>query len=526
MNTGPILLRELRSEARSPGTQRTRAFAAALALGVLILVVLTDGLDPRMGKQLFLLLHTVMYLAIWMLVPLILHDTLCRERREGTLGLLLLTPLTGAGIILSKALVGLLRSSGIMLATVPVVALPILLGGVSPAELGRAVLMEVMALLGASAAAILGSAFSVRRQRALLASALWALLFMSLLAGTCFALLGGFNGWTTAHLLNPFEFLTGLLGGGFLAATRVDVYAAPIGVSLMVVALAALLLVGVLLLAGARLKELATATGPTARQLRLFKMFCTPVIFGDFLKQRLESALNRNPIGWLQQRRWTSRLSRWGWLAVLLVTATWAVSVSSRGLFTQLLWLAVLLGANVCLSAAGSFRDERQNGALELLMVTPLSGRDILLGRLRGIRGQFLLPFALWAWIWWFVGTYHHNADYYRWSLLWHGGLLVTGLSLWWMPVIGVHQSLVSRTLLGGWLKTLFLGLVIPGILALMLAGTIQAVHTNAHFDATRRAVLAGLGAHVAVLVWFARRSWRSVATQLDERAFVATEDR
>ena len=43
-------------------------------------------------------------MAIWVLVPLLVADCLSRERREGTLGLLFLTPLTANDIVIAKGL--------------------------------------------------------------------------------------------------------------------------------------------------------------------------------------------------------------------------------------------------------------------------------------------------------------------------------------------------------------------------------------------------------------------------------------
>lgn len=527
MNAGPAILRELRAEARSPVTHRARLAAAAVLLVLMIQRGSGGSIDPSMGKPFFLYLHASVYVLIWVLVPILLHDNISRERREGTLGLLLLTPLTGAGIIVAKGLAGLLRSSGILLAAVPILALPLLFGGVSAAEVMRAVLMELMALLGATAATLLGSSLSVERHRALIAALVLAFVFETVLAGIQAALMFGNRGLPADVLFNPVQLGMVFVAGGFWAATRVDMWAPPFWMTLASVWGALGLLVLVLALAGARLKDLAAATGSSRRQQQLFKFFCTPLILGELLRTRLNSALNRNPIGWLQQRRWTSRLSQWGWVAILLVTATWIITGSGRNLAQQFLWLALLLGANIALSAAGSFRDERQSGALELLMVTPLDGRQILLGRLRGLWAQFLIPVMLWCWMWWMIGTMPHGRSAFRgaheWQLVWMM-MLVMFASL---PVIGVCQSLHCRSLMGAWMKTLAFGCLAPLVVGGLATFFTQFVLLYPFLNAP----IAGPGtaaafAQLLTLGWIARNSFARVVELLDRRQFVLDMER
>ena len=88
-------------------------------------------LTPGQGGFLFSQMHLMMYCALWLLVPLGAADCLSRERREGTLGLLFLTPLRPPHIVIAKGLVHGLRAMTMVIAIVPLLAIPFLLGGVA-----------------------------------------------------------------------------------------------------------------------------------------------------------------------------------------------------------------------------------------------------------------------------------------------------------------------------------------------------------------------------------------------------------
>jgi len=55
-----------------------------------------------LGATLFGNLRAALFIAIWLLEPLLTADCFSRERREGTLGILFLTPLTARTIIIRK----------------------------------------------------------------------------------------------------------------------------------------------------------------------------------------------------------------------------------------------------------------------------------------------------------------------------------------------------------------------------------------------------------------------------------------
>src|ERR1041385_9088455 len=112
----PIIGRELRAESRHAFTYWLRALGASVLL-IIFAAMTIDAQDNAagLGAALFGNLNTAMFVAIWVLVPLLTADCLSRERREGTLGLLFLTPLTSRGVVLAKSLIHALRAATLLL---------------------------------------------------------------------------------------------------------------------------------------------------------------------------------------------------------------------------------------------------------------------------------------------------------------------------------------------------------------------------------------------------------------------------
>src|ERR1035438_2921522 len=155
MTVLPVIARELRASARQPFTYYLRVLGVAALLLASVLFGLQVGFEPTYGRQLFAALHAALFGAIWLLVPMLTADCISRERREGTLGLLFLTPLTGTGIVVAKGLVHGMRAITLWLAVLPVLTVPLLLGGVSWREAALSVLVNANAMCWALAAGLL-----------------------------------------------------------------------------------------------------------------------------------------------------------------------------------------------------------------------------------------------------------------------------------------------------------------------------------------------------------------------------------
>lgn len=135
----PVFQREMRTQARTPQPWRLRLLATSLSLGGLALLLRNHpAMFVGKGTEAFFTVNFGAVLILAIIGPLLTHDLLSRERREGTLGLLCSTPLTPREMILGKASSALLQAFGVWLVMTPILMLPFLQGGV---QLADAVLM-------------------------------------------------------------------------------------------------------------------------------------------------------------------------------------------------------------------------------------------------------------------------------------------------------------------------------------------------------------------------------------------------
>src|SRR5438552_5339389 len=181
----PIVERELRLKARRPRTYGFRcgmvlAFAV-ISFGILA-VDWSAGQNPTvMGQHLFWTLSGLAFACALMAGPVVTADCLCDEKREGTLGLLFLTDLKGHDVVLGKLAATSLRGFYGLLAVVPVLAVPLLMGGITNGEFWRMVLVLVDTFLLSLAIGMLGSALSRDFRRAMAANFALLLVFLGLL---------------------------------------------------------------------------------------------------------------------------------------------------------------------------------------------------------------------------------------------------------------------------------------------------------------------------------------------------------
>ena len=183
VNWLPIVNRELRVAARKRSTFWLRIAAALTALvigGSTMLLSLLQGTRAfAMGSVLFSVL-TWMCLVTGLSAGLFFtSDCLSEEKREGTLGLLFLTDLRGYDVVLGKLLATSLRCFYALLAVLPILAIALLMGGVSGAQFWKSALALVNALFFSLAAGMFVSALSRDSQKALTAT-LFLLLLLAL----------------------------------------------------------------------------------------------------------------------------------------------------------------------------------------------------------------------------------------------------------------------------------------------------------------------------------------------------------
>ena len=157
--------RELRSAARQKATYRTRWLTAALFFGLLVwLLWAFDGFtNRRAAPQIFKVFSVLTFLYCLFLGTARTADCISVERREGTLGLLFLTNLNSAEIIAGKLCSTALASVYGLMAIFPMLALPLLMGGITFGHFARTVLGLLNGILFALAAGFLASVVCKRQ---------------------------------------------------------------------------------------------------------------------------------------------------------------------------------------------------------------------------------------------------------------------------------------------------------------------------------------------------------------------------
>ena len=139
----PVAERELRVASRRRGTYWVRFGGAALGIVAACLMLLsTTRLRPVDQSQILFVTLSILAFVYCLLSGLLTtSDCVSEERRDGTLGLLFLTNLRGFDVVVGKVVASSARSVLAVVALMPVIALPVLMGGVSGRVLGAVALV-------------------------------------------------------------------------------------------------------------------------------------------------------------------------------------------------------------------------------------------------------------------------------------------------------------------------------------------------------------------------------------------------
>jgi ABC-type transport system involved in multi-copper enzyme maturation permease subunit len=544
MNVLPVIGRELRASSRQAFTYHLRLLGAgaALAMGLFSGWDITPG--SGMGVELFAMMHCVTFCAICLLVPLLTVDCLSRERREGTLGLLMMTQLKPFAVVTAKAMVHGLRACTLWLAVVPVVTLPLLLGGIGWRELLLSSAIDVFAICWGLAVGILASAWSrewpgamarlaivaglsafmlgmgLRFASDAMASSAWgnsAIGWSSFIPNRNYggrAVLFGIRNSNLPGFLDDLWFLAdpfSSLPPGLIATIPANRF----GLALAGIILLSLLTLCLgILLAGAKTSRSWQEQSASALARWFRRRFCQPVFWRSVYRRWQARRLDRNPVGWLEQRAWTGRMILLVWFGgIMLLDSMFMVSsdylVNLAAVQRTLCWL---FAGTIAISACGSFRRERESGILELLLVSPLGEDRIITGRVRGLFLHFMpaaiMLLGLWAYSTTFVRDPYYDSLH---DIPVAAAMFVT------VPIIGLYFSLSSRHFMTAFLAVLGLGIVLPMILPVISYGLYVLFFQNSSTNGpVGFPILPTLGYQAGLAVV----CWRLLGRRLRRRAF------
>ena len=134
---------------------------------------------------------------------------------------------------------------------------------------------------------------------------------------------------------------------------------------------------------------------PSARLQKLVSIYCTP-LSKRFFARRMQRVLEWNPIAWLQQYSWRARLSKWGLCLLAVVIECAAIDPSSPfEIAPRTALFLPILAAAYTFAGVNGFLNDKRSGALELILVSPLSVNEIIFGRVLGLWKQFFPAAAI-----------------------------------------------------------------------------------------------------------------------------------
>jgi ABC-type transport system involved in cytochrome c biogenesis permease component len=397
MRVLPVVERELRVAARRGGTHWGRMLWAAAAVSLFGLVFFLGAGDSNqeLGKTLFVVLAGTFLVVCLLMGTVYTADSLSEERRQGTLGLLFLTDLRGYDVVLGKLVACSVGAVYGMAAIVPVLAIPLLLGGVSGGEFWRVVLVLVNTLFLSLSVGMWVSSF-MRHSLAAMGMTLLVVFGVNV-AGPLVGLGVAYHRGTPppeAWLMPSVGYACVVAHEPFYA-TRTAEYCASVGImhlgAWMVLALASWR-------APRAWQEGVTEVGMTWRSRLARWLRGTDEAHARWRREALEI----NPCYWLGGRTWYKGWVVWAGLVggvMLWLAGYWEWGNQWAG--DEAVALMSVVGAHtvfrwwVAGEAVMALGPDRRSGALELVLCTPLGVREIVRGRLQGLRRQFMGPVGM-----------------------------------------------------------------------------------------------------------------------------------
>lgn len=482
MLVGPVFAREAITAPR-----RTRTYVLrAVWVGVLLLLMSTAwqvlagtqsiegvGALARFAALVFQILAPLQLAVAVSFSALSAASAVALEKDRHTLVLLMLTRLNGSELVLGRLLASLLNALMLVLAALPAFMLLAMLGGISFEQIAAVMAVTLAASL---AAASLGSTIALWRDKTFqslsmtaLALALWTVGWEAAARGAGDAAWLRLNIAHWAAAMSPWH--------ATLHATQAWVHQSlttalpgdPV-VLFVLWAVACAVLLNALAIWRLRAWNMDVSAAPR-REGQLIVM-ARPTAEGNeaprIARQSLASASRSrrvwdNPVLWREVATWA-----YGRKVLLVRGVYWAIFAACAAMLHQwlpaapaqfelplvFLPLGLLSLLLVNMQAVTALTSERDNRALDLLLVTDLSSHEFVLGKLAGVlfntKEVVLLPLVLLADAWWLQLLDGESLVYLAagWTVL----VLFTA-------VLGMHVGMTyasSRTAIGVSLGTVF----------------------------------------------------------------------
>lgn len=434
----------------------------------------TLGDLARFGLVSFRVLAFVQLILLLFFSALSAASTISLEKDRRTFLLLLITDLSNYEIVLGKLLGSLLQILLMLLGSVPVFAILMLLGGIDPAQIAEAILVLGMTALAAGSLGGLIALWRDKTFQALAMTVLFLVLYLCLVQALPYipTILGAFD-WAIPGLdaeffsrcktwLDPFTALGEVL----------DPHELPEGAG-AAEQFALAMLVATLLLNGIGILMLRV-WNPSGEPIMQREVFGATPTEPD----RIHAAPGkvrpvwRNPILWREvlTRAYGRRplLVKTAYFVVLGLVCYYAFFTLEPTEFTAaygLVPISILSLLLICAQSVTSITSERDLGALDLLLITDITPREFIFGKIFGIlynTKEYILPPLV------LVGIY--------------AGLGLLGTPPRGHPELGFSKNLESAVALG------------LGLLILMAFTVMLGIHVALRSDNSRLAAISALG--------------------------------
>ncbi|WCJ59619.1 ABC transporter permease subunit [Fontisphaera persica] len=178
----PIERRELLVFSRRPATYSRRLLVPVAVLCVVFLIFRSEGARLDQHEQGMYIFHTTAWITFFyaLLSGFVLtSDCLSKEKREHTLGLLFLTDLRSFDIVLGKLVSHSIVALSGLVATLPLLMLPVLMGGITFRQVWQMAATLLCTMLLSLAAGLFASSL-FRNGRVATGLALFLLVFLCL----------------------------------------------------------------------------------------------------------------------------------------------------------------------------------------------------------------------------------------------------------------------------------------------------------------------------------------------------------
>jgi ABC-type transport system involved in multi-copper enzyme maturation permease subunit len=506
---GPVFSRELAIAPRRIQTYAARAAYALILLGLISIawtmltgtqIVRNLGDMARFGAILFQILAPLQLAMAMFFSATLVAGAVGQEKDRKTLILLLLTHLSNSELVLGKLFASLLGVFMLLVAGLPVFMITAMLGGVSFDQIGRSTAVTAATILACGS---LGSTLALWREKTfqslamtVLLLVLWLAVWEIVAAGALGSSFGGLACDAWAAMFSPWQ--------AIVEATRpfpeiypgLGVFGSPV-ILFVIVALAVSAILNGTAIALVRVwnpsrevhvgvaeesaghEETKWNLEDSSKKVQLEAAAATTA-------RRSTRAVWDNPILWRETRTWAYGrrilLIRVVYLALFALAAGslwWMVGhetltkTSASAVLAPFFFLSLILLNAQAVTALTSERDAK---ALDLLLVTDLTPKEIVFGKLGGVvyntKEMFLLPIVLCVYLW-LAGMLSLENTFY----------LVTGLTILnaFGAVLGVHAGITYANSLGatatslGTVFFLFLGVATCMRMMVAFSGSFEA---------------------------------------------------